>query len=142
MKNANQTRAIISAAAQYFTEKKSTHPDALDRIGHRLGSRLAIIYSLPRSTVTTSQDTWGRAISAKILPLLGIHGASYGISNSSGRLIVKIPKLWETEDPSLALPIISAAIERIFSGWYIPIKTDIHLDKSILLAIVPSNEKV
>lgn len=139
MKHTNESRAVISAAAQYFTERRDKYPDALDRIGHRLGSRLAVLYSLPRSTVTANQETWGWAIATRILPLFGVEGASYGKSSSSGRVVVKIHKLWETENPSMALPIITGAIERIFSGWYIPVKTEVNLDKSILLAVEPKN---
>ncbi|KAI5189692.1 hypothetical protein NEMIN01_0645 [Nematocida minor] len=140
MKNAREFRAMLSTAAQYFTQNKEKYPGALDRIGSRLGSRLSILQSLPRSTVSTDQSTWGRAISNKILPALGIEGATHGFSSSSGRLIIKIPKMWESEDPSSALPVVPAAVERIFSGWYTPIKTEINLDKSILLAVVPSDE--
>lgn len=140
MKNTRAIRALLSTSAQYFTKNKEKYPGALDRIGKRIGSKLSIAHEISRNIVGQNQDTWGRVISSRILPLLGIEKSSYGISSNSGRMIVKIPKLWETEDPAMALPVVTSVIERMFSGWYVPIETEVNLDRSILLAVTPLNK--
>ncbi|KAH9386503.1 uncharacterized protein NEMAJ01_1399 [Nematocida major] len=140
MKNKRALRALLSTAGQYFTQNKDKYPGALDRMGRRIGARLPIVHGLGRSCISHSQDTWGRAISNRILRCLGIEDSSHGISSSSGRVIVKIPKLWETDDPSMALPVFTAVIERVFSGWHVPVRIEVNLDKSILLAIVPEDK--
>jgi len=135
MKKTNRTLALLSSIARYSIIRRKDRPEAMKRIGKRIGSKIPVVFSLDRSLVGRSQDSWGGVICTKILPLFGISGATHGRSKHSQRVVVKIQKSWETRDQQLYLPIIPWVIERIFEGWSIPISIEIQVDKSILFAI-------
>ncbi|KAI5188546.1 hypothetical protein NECID01_0159 [Nematocida sp. AWRm77] len=139
MKTKKESRLSVffSTAAHYAIRVRREKESTLERIGARIGSKLPLLLSLPRSTVTLSEESWGKAICTHILPVLGYSGATYGISKYSKRLVVKIPKKWESEDPSLCLPVIPAVIERVFAGWFVPVSVEVQADKSILLVVAP-----
>ncbi|OAG29690.1 hypothetical protein NEDG_00823 [Nematocida displodere] len=134
MKKLSGIRALLSTAGMYAYRHTQNYEQTLERIGERIGSKLTVLHNLERKNIGPSSDSWGRAVTQKILPLFGLQ-ATYGTSRSTGRLIIKIPVMWSTADDTLSLPAIPTMIERIFEGWGVPLSTEIHRDKSILLAL-------
>lgn len=137
MKQDSRLSVFFSTAAYYSIKTRRDQGEMLARIGTRIGSKLPLLRSLSRSLVTAAPDSWGKAICAQILPALGITSATYGISRYTQRLVVKLPKQWESADPALCLPVVPAVIERVFAGWSIPVAIDVQTDRSVLLVVAP-----
>lgn len=129
-------RAVLSSAARYFHVSLENPEAALERVSERIGCKLSVLFGLRAGGYNlASAEGLGKAISKVILPRIGFPNAKYGISRNTGRLVVKIPRLWDTQRDDFALPIVPGIISRILDGWYFPVEVDVCQDRSILVVV-------
>ncbi|KAI5181511.1 hypothetical protein NEOKW01_1692 [Nematocida sp. AWRm80] len=136
-------RAMLSTAQQYFTKNKNKYPGSLERISIRIGSKLPLLHSI------YSQDK--HRVIINILDALLINSRiingkpvnkntiTMGVSNKTGRVIIRVNKLYNTDHNTVSLPIIPKAIERVFEGWGEQVELEVYSDKNLLLALKETN---